>query len=350
MIHRFTLLWLLGLLLTLPARLRADGYTPDILRPDYARLTIALPADGDAVPPVCTLVRHAPPAHARAALLYVHGYNDYFFQSALGDTATRRGYAFYAIDLRDYGRSIRPGRDPFYTDDLRDYHADIDSALAVIRREGYGRVVLMGHSTGGLIAADYVRRHGKWQGIVALALNSPFLDWNFGWAMKRIAIPAVGFLGRLWPRWKVQGEGGDNYARTLLAGQQGEWTYDTLWKKPHGWPKRAGWLGAVTRAQRRVRCWFSPQTVRPSTAPAGTNAICVRTSCFRSATSSGAAPGWVVMSNVLSSQEACTIFSFRGVPPATKLMPCSSTFSTASPPRAFPDADSKKAPQPRNGP
>ena len=121
MIHRFTLLWLLGLLLTLPARLRADGYTPDILRPDYARLTIALPADGDAVPPVCTLVRHAPPAHARAALLYVHGYNDYFFQSALGDTATRRGYAFYAIDLRDYGRSIRPGRDPFYTDDLRDY-------------------------------------------------------------------------------------------------------------------------------------------------------------------------------------------------------------------------------------
>lgn len=253
MIHRFTLLWLLGLLLTLPARLRADGYTPDILRPDYARLTIALPADGDAVPPVCTLVRHAPPAHARAALLYVHGYNDYFFQSALGDTATRRGYAFYAIDLRDYGRSIRPGRDPFYTDDLRDYHADIDSALAVIRREGYGRVVLMGHSTGGLIAADYVRRHGKRQGIVALALNSPFLDWNFGWAMKRIAIPAVGFLGRLWPRWKVQGEGSDNYARTLLAGQQGEWTYDTLWKKPHGWPKRAGWLGAVTRAQRRVR-------------------------------------------------------------------------------------------------
>ena len=50
----------------------------------------------------------------------------------------------------------------------------------------------------------------------------------------------------------VQGEGGTNYARSLLAGERGEWRYDTLWKKPHGWAKRAGWLGAVTRAQRRV--------------------------------------------------------------------------------------------------
>lgn len=243
---------LVALLLAAPAPLAADGYAPDILGPAYAQRTIALPPDGGAVPPVCTLVRHTPPTHARAALLYVHGYNDYFFQAALGDTATRRGYAFFAIDLRDYGRSIRPGRDPFYTDDLRSYHTDLDSALAAIRREGYGPVVLMGHSTGGLIAADYVRLHGRRQGIRALALNSPFLDWNFGWALRRVAIPVVGWLGRLWPRWKVQGEGGTNYARSLLAGERGEWRYDTLWKKPHGWAKRAGWLGAVTRAQRRV--------------------------------------------------------------------------------------------------
>ena len=222
------LLPLVALLLAAPAPLAADGYAPDILGPAYAQRTIALPPDGGAVPPVCTLVRHTPPTHACAALLYVHGYNDYFFQAALGDTATRRGYAFFAIDLRDYGRSIRPGRDPFYTDDLRSYHTDLDSALAAIRLEGYGPVVLMGHSTGGLIAADYVRLHGRRQGIRALALNSPFLDWNFGWALRRVAIPVVSWLGRLWPRWKVQGEGGANYARSLLAGEP------------------------VTRAQRRV--------------------------------------------------------------------------------------------------
>ncbi len=230
----------------------ATAWQPDVLGPPYTCLTIALPPDGGSPAPVCTLVRRLAPAAASTAVLYVHGYNDYFFQAALGDSAAARGYAFYALDLRDYGRSIRPGRDPFWTDDLRRYHTDLDSALAVIGREGYGRVALMAHSTGGLIAADYLRARGAKAGVAALVLNSPFLDWNFGWAMKRIVLPTVGGLGRLFPRWKVQGEGGDTYARSLLRSGWGEWTYDTLWKKPRGWPKRAGWIRAVTKAQRRV--------------------------------------------------------------------------------------------------
>jgi len=129
---------LVALLLAAPAPLAADGYAPDILGPAYAQRTIALPPDGGAVPPVCTLVRHTPPTHARAALLYVHGYNDYFFQAALGDTATRRGYAFFAIDLRDYGRSIRPGRDPFYTDRVEDEKFGRVRLYRVGRIEGEG--------------------------------------------------------------------------------------------------------------------------------------------------------------------------------------------------------------------
>lgn len=43
----------------------------------------------------------------RTAVLYVHGWNDYFFQRHLADYWTRHGYAFHAIDLRRYGRSYR---------------------------------------------------------------------------------------------------------------------------------------------------------------------------------------------------------------------------------------------------
>ena len=205
-------LFLLSLLLPLSASLSAQAYRPDVLGPPYESRTFVLAPDGEDTPPVCTLV-----------------------------------------DLHDYGRSIRRGRDPFYAADLRDYHADLDSALAEVRGEGYGRIVLMGHSTGGLIVADYAQERGPRAGLAALVLNSPFLDWNFGPLLERVVIPTVSGLGRFFPRWKVQGEGVDTYARSLLRSEQGEWDFDTAWKKPRGWPKRAGWIHAIRKAQQRVR-------------------------------------------------------------------------------------------------
>ena len=92
-------------------------------------------------------------APTRDAILYVHGYNDYFFQRELGDSVNARGYNFYALDLRKYGRSLRPHQDAFFCKDLGEYFADIDTALATIRSEGNERIWLMGHSTGGLITS-----------------------------------------------------------------------------------------------------------------------------------------------------------------------------------------------------
>ena len=44
-------------------------------------------------------------------MLYVHGFSDYFFQTALADFFAARGLAFYALDLRKSGRARRPGPD-----------------------------------------------------------------------------------------------------------------------------------------------------------------------------------------------------------------------------------------------
>ena len=67
------------------------------------------------------------------------------------------GYRFYALDLRKYGRSWLPHQLPNNVRDLREYHADIDAALAVLQAEGCATVLLSGHSTGGLIAALYAQ-------------------------------------------------------------------------------------------------------------------------------------------------------------------------------------------------
>lgn len=172
-------------------------YTEDILGTTYQRQTICMPDDYEGKT-VSTLVRKAEPQTGRRAILYIHGYNDYFFQAQLGDSVAAHGYNFYALDLRKYGRSLLPNQDAFYCRSLDEYFADIDTAIALIQKEGSREIILMGHSTGGLISSYYLKHHPQ-APVVGLALNSPFLDWNFGWFMESVAIPTVSFLGKFSP-------------------------------------------------------------------------------------------------------------------------------------------------------
>ena len=71
---------------------------------------------------VATLVRRMQPETDRA-VLYVHGYNDYFFQSQMADSLNSWGVNFYAVDLRKYGRSLLPGQTPFEVYELEEYFA-----------------------------------------------------------------------------------------------------------------------------------------------------------------------------------------------------------------------------------
>ena len=61
---------------------------------------------------VATLVRRAGGERSAHAVLYLHGWNDYFFQTHLADVLRRAGFDFYALDLRRYGRSLRLGQLP----------------------------------------------------------------------------------------------------------------------------------------------------------------------------------------------------------------------------------------------
>ena len=153
-------------------------WSPDPLLESFECTTIDLPDAtvyaGEPEGSLCaTLVRRDAPTR-KQALLYLHGWNDYFFQAHLADEMAALGYDFYALDLRRYGRSLRQGQLAGFVTDRSAYHVEIDEAVRIIRAEGHDELVIMGHSTGGLIAALWA--DGRPGEVSALVLNSPWLE------------------------------------------------------------------------------------------------------------------------------------------------------------------------------
>ncbi|MEI8147346.1 MAG: alpha/beta hydrolase, partial [Alphaproteobacteria bacterium] len=169
----------------------------DILGPDFVARRIALRADGEGEV-VATLVHTAGAPRHRRAVLYVHGFVDYFFQTHMAEEWDARGYDFYALDLRKYGRSLLPHQTPNFCRDLADYDEELDEAARIIRAEhNHQTLVVMGHSTGGLVTSLWVaRRPGLAQ---ALVLNSPWLDLAGTWFRRVVMTAMVDMVGAVSP-------------------------------------------------------------------------------------------------------------------------------------------------------
>ncbi len=220
----------------------------DVLGGDYVCRTVAMPDDYSGKV-VTTVVKKQSNSAGATAVLYVHGYNDYFFQKELGDSVVAHGYAFYAVDLRKYGRSYLDGQHRFEVKNMKEYFADIDSTLAVIKADGYRDVVLMGHSTGGLTTAYYMTVHNADRPqIKALILNSPFLDMNLSKFQEKFLVPFVSVM----PLKKMKINQGNSraYAESLLKKYHGEWEYNTDWKLEISPAVTVGWISAIHRGHR----------------------------------------------------------------------------------------------------
>jgi alpha-beta hydrolase superfamily lysophospholipase len=225
----------------------------DVLGTPYEQRRLILDPD-DEGEVVATLVSLRAGAPSRRAVLYVHGYVDYFFQKHLAEFFVERGYAFYALDLRKYGRSLLAHQTPNFCRDVSEYYPEIDEAVRIIRDEdGHDTLLLNGHSTGGLTAAlwaDRVRGRNLIQGVF---LNSPFFDFNEPWLVRRGLARVINGVGRLRPLAKLPQELGTTYGRSIHRDHHGEWEYDLEWKPLNGFKIYAGWARAMSRAQRRIR-------------------------------------------------------------------------------------------------
>ncbi|MFI2364179.1 alpha/beta hydrolase [Promicromonospora sp. NPDC019610] len=206
-----------------------------------------------------TLVRYPYPADRpapRAAVIHVHGYNDYFFQEHLARTFTAAGYAFYAVDLRAAGRSLQPDQIPHFVLDLREQASDIAAAARAVRGLEPGLpLVVHAHSTGGLTASLWAHAHRNAAGADAgpdvLVLNSPFLDLRAPHWQRTVGTRVLDTVGRL-ASTAIISDGPSRYAEHLLAANGGRWEFDTTLKRPEGLPGRVGWFVAIRRGQARV--------------------------------------------------------------------------------------------------
>jgi alpha-beta hydrolase superfamily lysophospholipase len=225
---------------------------PDLLGAPYERQTIDLGEDAEG-PVTATLVRRRSDRPTGAAVLYVHGFVDYFFQTHLADFYTGRGVDFYAIDLRKYGRSLHPHQTPNHCADVTEYYAEIDEAVRIIRAgDGHDRLLVNGHSTGGLVAALWAHDRREADAVQGLFLNSPFLDFNAPWAVRNVVGPIAGGFGRFRPDAKLPFGLNEVHGRSIHRDHDGEWEYDLTWKPLTGFPVRAGWLRAIRAAHARV--------------------------------------------------------------------------------------------------
>lgn len=236
-------------------------WVPDVLGRGFEQLTMPMTPDepDEQGEVVATLVRRLPRgvfrnrALAGLDVLYVHGWSDYFFQRRLASFFADRGARFYGLDLRRYGRSIRPGQLHGYIRDLDTYDEEISAALAAIGRRSGRRLLLVGHSTGGLVLSLWASRN---PGVAAaLVLNSPWLEFQLGRLGRAAISPALELGARFRPRepvvpnidlgfyWRAQQEAADEHDPTAPNPE---------WRPEQAPPPTMGWLDAVLDGHERV--------------------------------------------------------------------------------------------------
>lgn len=240
-------------------------WTEDILGAGFqARPLQATGADG--ITRTATLVRYAPDSADTApvdfgqapgagapdrAVLFIHGWSDYFFNTDVAGFWSRAGYAFYALDMHNHGRSLQDGVAPGFVADLSEYDAEITAALDLVTdSHPEADVTLMAHSLGGLVAVLWVHRNpGR---VNRLVLNSPWLEMHRGPWLRRSLNTMVGPMARLRPDAVLRLPERTFYWRSISAEADGEWTLDPRYRPPQAFPVRAGWLKAVLAGQARV--------------------------------------------------------------------------------------------------
>lgn len=233
----------------------ATHWAPDTLLPGHESKTMAFAPDYDGMV-VATLVRKAGVARKKRAVLYVHGFIDYFFQAHMSDRFEAADWSFYAVDLRKHGRSMLDGQHPCFCKRTDEYFADLTRAIDEIATEVDGPLLLAGHSTGGLVASLYADAGDRRERISALWLNSPFFEFNVP-AADRFKLGMAAAVGIVFPFLTDPKGLPPDYPMSLHKDHSGEWAFDLRLKPIKGLPIYLGWIGAIRAAHAKVHAGLS---------------------------------------------------------------------------------------------
>lgn len=261
--------------------LQPGEWQADLLGPGFEAISLELPRDEEGELPA-TLVRHLPaadphripgtPDRGGFVFLYMHGWNDYFYQREMARHVSLAGGYFFALDLSKYGRSWRPWQTFGWTEDVLGYDLDLAAALEQIRKLHPDLPLLLsGHSTGGLVACYWAMRNRAQ--LSALLLTSPWIEMPKGMIQRKTAFTAGNLLGRRRGRtplpmrrdsdstyqvslegWnpKYDGQLPEELIRWKADPSISGWNLVPQWKGTQNSVVRIGWLGAIAKAQQSV--------------------------------------------------------------------------------------------------
>ena len=219
---------------------------------DFTKQTLEFPDDYEGKV-ISTLIRSNKNIKGRKSVLYIHGFNDYFFHPHLGTGFNQHGYNFFALDLRKYGRSLLPHQHPNYCRDISEYYEEITESLEIINRENKEDIIILGHSTGGLIASMYTNFGPKRDLIAALILNSPFFEFNISKTEKDVNLFFARIISLFMPYANKSKPLSSLYNQSLLKSYYGEWEFNPNWKPERGFPAYFKWLIAIHNAQTKLK-------------------------------------------------------------------------------------------------
>jgi len=226
-------------------------YQLDVLGSGYEQATLDFPDDYEGQV-TATLVRKKAQHATRKAVLYIHGFIDYFFQTEMAEQFNQHGFDFYALDLRKYGRSHLPHQKYYNVREMAEYDAEITQALEIMGAEGHDAVLLCGHSTGGLTTTLYAAHHPDHPLIKALWVNSPFYDFNMNPIKKKLGLPNLSRVGKICPDLEFPSELNKWYVTSLHKSLKGEWDFNLEWKKTTYPLVRLSFIRAIFEAQKEI--------------------------------------------------------------------------------------------------
>src|SRR5690606_11425094 len=138
------------------------------------------------------------------------------------------GVRFHAVDLRKYGRSLRPHHTPGFVTQLRTYDEDLEAALSAMGHGADGaagrRSVLVGPAAGGLgVRLEAHHRPGRAD---ALVLNSPWLEFQARKVGRLVLEPSIRAQAAIAPRSQLANVDLGFYVRTISSRHGGAWELD----------------------------------------------------------------------------------------------------------------------------
>jgi len=218
--------------------------------PKYKLDSLSIPLSDDYEGSVSAKVDFYELKDAKTAVVYVHGYMDYFFQRHLADFFIDKKISFYAVELRKYGSSIKKHQHANFCKDVDEYYEELTFVLKKAKNRGHENIILHGHSTGGLIATHYLL-YSPNSGLVSAAiLNSPFFSFNASTAAIKL-LSIIAPIGKFFPFLKFT-RLNSLYTESLHKDYRGRWDFNLNYKPIPSFISYFGWMRAILYAQQDI--------------------------------------------------------------------------------------------------